>query len=62
MTGPLILGGSDAGISAALFHGMSLDDLSDLDLSYMPPRSLLLDPVLMSVQSCIQEAMACARG
>ena len=45
MTGPLILGGSDAGINAAFFQDMSVDDLSDLDLSYTPPLSSLLDPV-----------------
>jgi hypothetical protein len=32
MTGPLILGGSEAGSSAALFQGMRVDDLS-----YTPP-------------------------
>ena len=62
MTEPLILGGSEAGSSAALFHSMSVNDLNDLDLRYTPSRSLLVDPVLMSVQSCIQEAMAGARG
>jgi hypothetical protein len=62
MTGPLLLGRSDAGISAALFQDMRVDDLGDLDLSYTPPRSLPLNPVLMSAQSWMQEAMACERG
>ena len=57
MIGPLILGGSEAGSSAALFQGMRVDDLS-----YTPPRSLLLDAVLMSAQSWMQEATACERG
>jgi hypothetical protein len=41
---------------------MRVNDLNDLDLSYTPPVSSLLDPVLMSVQSCMQEVMACERG
>ena len=57
MTGPLILGGSEAGSSTVLFQGMRVDDLS-----YTPPRSLLLDAVLKSPQSWMQEAMACERG
>jgi hypothetical protein len=51
MTRLLILGGSDAGINAALFHGMSVDDLNDLDLSYPPPLSSPLAPAQMSAQS-----------
>jgi hypothetical protein len=41
---------------------MSVNDLNDLDLSYTPPLSSLVDPVLMSVQSWMQEAIACERG
>jgi hypothetical protein len=62
MTWLPILGGSDAGISAALFQGMRVDDLRGLDLSYTPPISSLLNPVLMSVQSWMQAATACERG
>ena len=39
MTWLPILGRSDAGISAALFQGMRVDDLRGLDLSYTPPLS-----------------------
>jgi hypothetical protein len=62
MTWLPILGGSDAGISAALFQGMRVDDLRGLDLSYTPPRSLPWDPLQMSAQPRMQEAMACERG
>ncbi len=62
MTRLLILGGSDAGISAALFHGMSVDDLNDLDLSYSPPRSLPWAPAQMSAPSWMQAATAFEHG
>jgi hypothetical protein len=62
MTRLLILGGSDAGISAAQFHGMRVDDLNDLDLCYPPPRSLPWAPAQMSAQSWLQAATAFARG
>ena len=37
--------------AAALFHGMSVEDLSDLDLSYTPPLSSPWDPVQIATQS-----------
>jgi hypothetical protein len=41
---------------------MRVDDLNDLDLSYTPPRSLPWDPLQMSAQPWMQEALACERG
>jgi hypothetical protein len=37
--------------AAALFHGMTVDEISDLDLSYMPPLSSPWDPVQMASQA-----------
>jgi NADPH-dependent 2,4-dienoyl-CoA reductase/sulfur reductase-like enzyme len=37
--------------AAALFHGMGVEDLNDLDLSYTPPFSSPWDPVQMGAQS-----------
>jgi hypothetical protein len=37
--------------AAALFHGMGVADLSDLDLSYTPPLSSPWDPVQMAAQT-----------
>jgi NADPH-dependent 2,4-dienoyl-CoA reductase/sulfur reductase-like enzyme len=48
--------------ATALFHGMRVDDLNDLDLSYTPPVSSPWDPVQMSAQSWMQEATAFERG
>jgi hypothetical protein len=76
----LIIGGSDAGISAALraqeldpgaevtltvadavalFHEAAVEDLNDLDLSYIPPFSSPWDPVQMarSELGCCPRAM-----
>jgi len=36
--------------ATALFHGMRIDELNDLDLSYTPPVSSPWDPVQMSAQ------------
>jgi NADPH-dependent 2,4-dienoyl-CoA reductase/sulfur reductase-like enzyme len=36
--------------ATALFHGMRVDELNDLDLSYTPPVSSPWDPVQMSAQ------------
>lgn len=41
--------------ATALFHGMSVDGLSDLDLSYTPPLSSPWDPVQMSAQAWTRE-------
>jgi NADPH-dependent 2,4-dienoyl-CoA reductase/sulfur reductase-like enzyme len=35
----------------ALFHGMTVDQISDLDLSYTPPLGSLWDPVQMASQA-----------
>lgn len=37
--------------AAALFHGMLVDELNDLDLSYTPPVSSPWDPVQMAAQN-----------
>jgi NADPH-dependent 2,4-dienoyl-CoA reductase/sulfur reductase-like enzyme len=37
--------------ATALFHGMTVDALSDLDLSYTPPLSSPWDPVQMAAQA-----------
>ena len=37
--------------AAALFHGMSVEELNDLDLSYTPPFSSPWDPIQMGAQS-----------
>jgi NADPH-dependent 2,4-dienoyl-CoA reductase/sulfur reductase-like enzyme len=36
--------------ASALFHGMDIEELNDLDLSYTPPLSSPWDPVQMAVQ------------
>jgi pyruvate/2-oxoglutarate dehydrogenase complex dihydrolipoamide dehydrogenase (E3) component len=41
--------------ASALFHEMSLDELSDLDLSYTPPLGSPWDPVQMSAQVWTRE-------
>jgi len=40
--------------ATALFHGMRVDDLNDLDLSYTPPVSSPWDPVQMSAQAWVR--------
>jgi|ERR1035437_1103364 hypothetical protein len=37
--------------ATALFHGMKVDEISDLDLSYTPPLSSPWDPVQMASQA-----------
>ena len=37
--------------AVALFHGMSVEDFSDLDLSYTPPLSSPWDPVQIAAQA-----------
>ena len=37
--------------ATALFHGMTIDAVSDLDLSYTPPLSSPWDPVQMAAQA-----------
>ena len=37
--------------AAALFHGVSVDDLNDLDLSYTPPLSSPWDPAQIAAQN-----------
>ncbi len=39
--------------AAALHHGMRVDELSDLDLSYTPPLSSPWDPIQMSAQAWV---------
>jgi len=40
--------------ASALFHGMEVESLNDLDLSYTPPLSSPWDPVQMSAQSWVK--------
>jgi NADPH-dependent 2,4-dienoyl-CoA reductase/sulfur reductase-like enzyme len=40
--------------ATALFHGMAIDALSDLDLSYTPPLSSPWDPVQMAAQAWVR--------
>ncbi len=40
--------------ATALFHGMQVDQLSDLDLSYTPPLSSPWDPVQMAAQAWVK--------
>lgn len=42
--------------ATALFHGMSVEAISDLDLSYTPPLSSPWDPVQMAAQHWLQLA------
>jgi hypothetical protein len=37
--------------ATALFHGIKIEELNDLDLSYTPPLSSPWDPVQMAAQS-----------
>ena len=43
--------------AAALFNGMSVEDLNDLDLSYTPPLSSPWDPVQLAAQNWCREAV-----
>lgn len=43
--------------AAALFHGMAVDEISDLDLSYTPPLSSPWDPVQMASQAWSQASV-----
>ncbi|WP_234732016.1 FAD-dependent oxidoreductase [Acidocella facilis] len=42
--------------AAALFHGMTMEALNDLDLTYTPPLSSPWDPVQMAVQAWTSHA------
>ena len=44
--------------ATALFHGMRVDELNDLDLSYTPPFSSPWDPVQMSAQAWVKAQSA----
>ncbi len=57
LVGAQLLGHKDSEVSkridilaAALFHGMKIESLNDLDLSYTPPLSSPWDPVQMGAQ------------
>jgi hypothetical protein len=48
----VMIGGSDAGIAAAaIFHGMTADAVSDLDLSYTPPLGSPWEAVQTATQA-----------
>ena len=44
--------------ATALFHGMTIDAISDLDLSYTPPLSSPWDPVQIAAQASSQGRIA----
>lgn len=44
--------------ACALFHGMKVEDMSELDLSYTPPLSSPWDPVQMSAQAWVKHVFA----
>ena len=61
LLGAQILGHWQSGVSkridvfaTALFHGMGVEDLNDLDLSYTPPFSNPWDPVQMGAQVWVE--------
>ena len=41
--------------ATALFHGMRVDELNDLDLSYTPPLSNPWDPVQLAAQNWVSQ-------
>ncbi len=43
--------------ATALFHGMTVDELNNLDLSYTPPFSSPWDPVQMGAQAWVQSQL-----
>ncbi len=43
--------------ACALFHGMKVEDMSELDLSYTPPLSSPWDPVQMSAQAWVKRIL-----
>jgi NADPH-dependent 2,4-dienoyl-CoA reductase/sulfur reductase-like enzyme len=47
--------------ASAIFHGMTIDQVSDLDLSYTPPLSSPWDPVQMACQAWSASATSIAR-
>lgn len=63
LLGVQLLGHQHAGIAkridvaaAAIFHGMSVDEVSDLDLSYTPPLGSPWDAVQMGAQAWTRRA------
>ena len=48
-------------VAAGLFHGMSVEDLNDLDLSYTPPLSSPWDPVQRAAQEWSYAARAISK-
>ena len=48
--------------AGALFHGMTVDALNDLDLSYTPPFGSPWDAIQMAAQGWVGAAMAAAAG
>ena len=67
----LVLGGCERSVDteptavsteSAMHHGMTVEDLSDLDLSYTPPLSSPWDPVQMAAQAWVKAWRAAERG
>lgn len=48
--------------ATALFHGMTVNELSDLDLSYTPPLSSSWDPVQLAAQNWCREWRLCGES
>ena len=44
--------------AAAIFHGTTVDDMSELDLSYTPPLGSPWDAVQMGAQAWVRESQA----
>jgi NADPH-dependent 2,4-dienoyl-CoA reductase/sulfur reductase-like enzyme len=49
-------------LATALFHGMTMESLSDLDLSYTPPLSSPWDPLQMAAQHWCRTVATGAEG
>ena len=48
MAGPAGIGKRIDALSVALFTGLAVADLKQLDLAYVPPRSTVWDPILIA--------------
>lgn len=48
--------------ATALFHGMQVEALNELDLSYTPPLSSPWDPVQMSAQAWLRAQVEIGNG
>jgi len=67
LLGAQLVGHQDAEVAkrvdipaGALFHGMTVDGLNDLDLSYTPPFGSPWEAIQMAAQGWVRAAMAAA--